>query len=230
LILELKDVTRQYAGPDGETLPAVLRGVSLALEAGQSLALVGPSGCGKSTLLNIIGGLDRPTSGSVVFEGAQVHDLDEGKLAQVRNRRIGFVFQLHHLLPQLTAMENVLVPTLASRGAAPGTTVRERAAHLLERVGLADRMDYRPGQLSGGQRQRVAIARALVNSPGLLLADEPTGSLDHQAALNIADLLAELGAKEGVAVILATHNMELAGRMGTVVRLCDGQLQGLEGA
>jgi ABC-type lipoprotein export system ATPase subunit len=227
LILELKDVTRQYDAPVGQPGPAVLRGVSMSLDAGQSLALVGPSGCGKSTLLNIIGGLDRPTSGSVIFDGAQMQAMEESKLAQVRNRRIGFVFQLHHLLPQLTAIENVLVPTLALPGAA-ATGSRDRAHRLLERVGLGDRMAYRPAQLSGGQRQRVAIARALVNAPGLLLADEPTGSLDHDAALNIAQLLGELCTHEGVAVILATHNMELAGKMGRVMTLRDGRLQGLE--
>ena len=144
MILELKDVTRQFDAPDGQAGPSVLRGISMSLEAGQSLALVGPSGCGKSTLLNIIGGLDRPTSSSVTFEGAQMHTLEELKLAQVRNQRIGFVFQLHHLLPQLTALENVLVPTLASPGAAAGTTAREHAGRLLERVGLADRAGYRP--------------------------------------------------------------------------------------
>jgi ABC-type lipoprotein export system ATPase subunit len=230
LILELKDVTRQYHAPDGQAGPAVLRGVSMSLEAGQSLALVGPSGCGKSTLLNIIGGLDRPTSGSVVFDGAPMHALDERKLAHVRNQRIGFVFQLHPLLSQLTALENVLVPTLASPGASAEASGRERAQRLLERVGLADRIGYRPGQLSGGQRQRVAIARALVNAPGLLLADEPTGSLDHEAASNIAHLLGELCTQEGVAVILATHNMELAGMMGRVMKFRDGRLQGLEAA
>lgn len=227
-MLELNDVTRQFDAPDGQAGPAVLRGVSMSLEAGQSLALVGPSGCGKSTLLNIIGGLDRPTSGTVIFEGAQLNTLEELKLAQVRNQRIGFVFQLHHLLPQLTALENVLVPTLASSGAKVAADARQRAVQLLQRVGLADRAGYRPGQLSGGQRQRVAIARALINSPALLLADEPTGSLDHQASLNIADLLGELGQQEGVAVILATHNLELARRMGKVMTLCDGRLQAPE--
>ncbi len=160
----------------------VLKGITLTIEPGRSVVIVGPSGCGKSTLLNIIGGLDHPTGGRVLLEGQDLAVLGDEELARIRNRQIGFVFQLHHLLPQCTVLENVLIPTLATRDKSSPRSLRERAETLLRRVGLADRMSYRPGELSGGQRQRVAVARALINQPKLLLADEPTGSLDESTS------------------------------------------------
>jgi lipoprotein-releasing system ATP-binding protein len=220
-LLVLDDVTKRYCGPGGEAAPPVLKGVRLALAAGESMAIVGPSGSGKSTLLNILGTLDRPTSGRVLLDGKDLATLSDDDLAAVRNRRIGFIFQLHHLLPQCTALENVLVPTLA--GGAP-EDAPGRAAKLLERVGLKDRLEYRPGQLSGGERQRVAVARALINKPAILLADEPTGSLDRAASEHLADLLSELNREEKVTLVVVTHSAALAERMGKVMELRDGQL------
>jgi lipoprotein-releasing system ATP-binding protein len=223
-MVELVDVTKIYGEPGGAGAVSVLKGITLKIEQGRSVVIVGPSGCGKSTLLNIIGGLDYPTSGRVVLDGGNLADLEEDELARIRNRRIGFVFQLHHLLPQCTVLENVLIPTLAERGGSPQKDVRERAKALLVRVGLEDRMSYRPGALSGGQRQRVAVARALINQPKLLLADEPTGSLDEGTSQSIADLLGELNRDEGVTLIVVTHSRELALRIGHVMELSHGTL------
>ena len=187
--------------------------------------IVGPSGCGKSTLLNIIGALDRPTSGRVLFDGQDLAALDDNELAKIRNKQIGFVFQMHHLLPQCTVLENVLVPTLAGKDRSAMEQARERATNLLQRVGLKEFLLHRPGQLSGGQRQRVAVVRALINQPKLLLADEPTGSLDREASEKIADLLVELNRSEKVTLIVVTHSHELAKRMGRVVELTEGSLK-----
>ena len=223
-MIELVDVTKTYGEPGGAGAVRVLKGITLRIEPGWSIVIVGPSGCGKSTLLNIIGGLDHPTSGRVLLEGRDLAGLDDEELAQVRNRQIGFVFQLHHLLPQCTVLENVLVPTLAGRGTSSPREARERAESLLARVGLEDRMSYRPGELSGGQRQRVAVARALINRPKLLLADEPTGSLDESTSQGIADLLAEVNRDQGVTLVVVTHSRELAGRIGHVLELSGGTL------
>jgi ABC-type lipoprotein export system ATPase subunit len=222
-LVRLESVTRRYDAPGGGQAPPVLDGVTLSIAAGESLAVVGPSGSGKSTLLNIIGTLDRPTSGRVLLDGRDLTDASDTDLAAVRNRRIGFVFQLHHLLPQCTALENVLVPALAQGGAVPKETAA-RGRRLLERMGLADRLDYRPGQLSGGERQRVALARALINQPPLLLADEPTGSVDRAASDRLADLLVELNREEGVTLVVVTHAPRLAERMARVMELADGRL------
>lgn len=223
-ILELLDVVKRYetGGPDGG--PEVLRGVNLRVAAGESLAVVGPSGSGKSTLLNLIGGLDRPSGGRVLFEGRDLADLSDADLARFRNRRIGFVFQLHHLLPQCTVLENVLVPTLVGGDGAEREEALLRAERLLARVGLGDRITFRPGRLSGGERERVAVARALVNRPALLLADEPTGSLDRRTAENLMALLAELNEEEGVTLVVVTHAETLAARMGRTLELADGVL------
>lgn len=202
---------------------AVLSDVNLELLAGESVSIVGPSGSGKSTLLNIMGGLDRPTEGKVELEGRDLALMKDDELARVRNRSIGFIFQSHHLLPQCTAMENVLVPTLVN-GDLDRTRARQRAAQLLERVGLKDRLHHRPGQLSGGERQRVAVVRALVNGPGLLLADEPTGALDSVSSENLSRLLTELNAEEGVTLVVVTHDAKLAGMMGRRLRILDGRL------
>ncbi|MEE8467778.1 MAG: ABC transporter ATP-binding protein, partial [Planctomycetota bacterium] len=218
-LLELTDVTRTFPAVGGGEGPVVLQGVCLSLERGEALAVVGSSGAGKSTLLNIIGGLDRPTSGRVVLDGRDLADLDAEELAGVRNRELGFIFQSHHLLPQCTALENVLVPSLVLADAAARAAAPERAKSLLTRVGLGERVDHRPGQLSGGERQRVAVVRALINGPKLLLADEPTGSLDSVAAGDLGTLLLELNREQGVALIVVTHSEELAARMGSVARI-----------
>jgi len=222
VILEFQDVSKRYESQGAAGGPLVLHGVDLTVAAGESLAIVGPSGSGKSTLLNLAGALDRPTSGKVLLGGRDLSDLGDRDLAALRNRGIGFVFQLHHLLPQCTIWENVLLPTLA--GHAPGENAEPRARRLLERVGLADRLGHRPGQLSGGERQRVAVVRALINQPDLLLADEPTGSLDRAAAENLVRLLVELNREERVTLIVVTHAMNLARQMGRVLELRDGVL------
>jgi lipoprotein-releasing system ATP-binding protein len=223
-MVELVDVTKTYGEPNGAGTVNVLKGITLKIEPGRAVVVVGPSGCGKSTLLNIIGGLDHPTSGRVLLEGKDLAGLDDRELARIRNRQIGFVFQLHHLLPQCTVLENVLIPMLAEGTSSSRGEDRTRAEALLARVGLADRISYRPGELSGGQRQRVAVARALINKPKLLLADEPTGSLDESTSQSIADLLAELNRDEGVTLVVVTHSHELAARIGRVMELSGGRL------
>jgi len=227
-ILEIEHVAKRYDGPAGGDAPAVLKDVSLRVGPGEALAIVGPSGSGKSTLLNLIGGLDRPTGGTILLEGRDLAGLSDGELAAVRAAEIGFVFQLHHLLPQCTVWENVLVPTLACRSPGRSEAPADRARRLLARVGLVERMHYRPGELSGGERQRAAVVRALINHPKLLLADEPTGSLDRAAADNLADLLVEINREEGVTLIVVTHSAPLAGRMGRMLHLRDGVLAGEE--
>ena len=221
-LLEIKDVTRRYSGASGSTLP-VLNEAGLTLNAGEAIAIIGPSGSGKTTLLNIAGTLDDPDSGTVRLDGGSLTGLDEKDLAQVRNRKIGFIFQSHYLLPQCTVWENVLVPTLAA-ATEQDEEVLKRAERLLKRVGLDQRMHHRPGQLSGGERQRVAVVRALINKPKLLLADEPTGALDRQTAESLIDLLLELNREEEVAMIVVTHAQDLAKRIGRVYELRDGKL------
>lgn len=220
-LLTLAGIAKDYDGTEATT---VLRDVNLRLAAGESVAIVGPSGSGKSTLLNIIGTLDRPSRGSVVLAGRDLSTLDTAQLAAVRCREIGFIFQLHHLLPQLSVIENVLVPTLAGALPQRNEAPEARARRLLERVGLSHRLSHRPGQLSGGERQRVAVVRALINEPQLLLADEPTGSLDRAAAQNLAELLVDLNREEGVSLIVVTHAMDLAARMARALELRDGAL------
>jgi ABC-type lipoprotein export system ATPase subunit len=223
-LLKLADLSKRYDAPDKPGALTVLKDVSLEVGRGESLAIVGPSGSGKSTLLHIIGTLDRPTSGSVMLNNQDLNALDDQQVAAVRNRQIGFVFQAHYLLPQCTVLENVLVPTLALPKTNARDGANERADRLLKRVGLGERMGHRPGELSGGERQRVAVVRALINQPQLLLADEPTGSLDHTSAQQLGQLLLELNREEGVTLIVVTHALDLAQLMGRVVELRDGRL------
>ena len=220
-VLKLENVHKQYESADRDPVP-VLRGISLTVQRGDSLAIVGPSGSGKSTLLNILGSLDSPTRGSIRLDGEELAHLPEQKLAAIRSQKIGFVFQSHHLLPQCSVLENILVPTLAATGRAPASAL-ERAKQLLERVGLEHRVDHRPAQLSGGECQRVAVVRALINRPSLILADEPTGALDHSTAESLANLLVELNRDEHVTLIVVTHSKELAAKMGRRYQLQDGQ-------
>jgi ABC-type lipoprotein export system ATPase subunit len=229
VILELINVAKCYNIPGETESHYVLKDVTLQVMAGESVAIVGPSGSGKSTLLNIIGTLDRPTAGSVLLEGKDLSQFNDKELATIRNREIGFVFQLHHLLPQCTVLENVLVPTLVNTNRSSREENEARARQLLERVGLDTRLSYRPGQLSGGERQRVAVVRALINNPKLLLADEPTGSLDRASADNLAQLLIELNREEDVTLIVVTHSLNIAERMGRLLELRDGVLVCLEG-
>jgi len=221
-LLRLRDVTREFPATDnGETL-TVLRGITAEFKQGEAVSITGPSGSGKSTLLNIIGTLDQPTAGSVTFDGRDLSALSEDEQAAVRNRGMGFIFQNHHLLPQCSVIENVLVPALALGQPDAGTS--SRARNLLDRVGLADRLTHRPGQLSGGERQRVAVVRALINQPQLLLADEPTGALDRKNADDLGQLLLDLNTEQALTLIVVTHSGELAGRMGRTLKLKDGQL------
>lgn len=220
--LELEHVAKDYPAPAGIGRVAVLQDVSLRVGGGESVAVVGPSGAGKSTLLNIAGALDRPSAGGVRLNGRDLAALADEELARLRNREVGFVFQLHHLLPQCSALENCLLPTIAANGRGRGSEARAR--RLLDRVGLGPRLHHRPGELSGGECQRVAVARALVMGPALLLADEPTGSLDGGTARELADLLLELNREEGVALVVATHSLELASRLDRTLSLVDGRL------
>jgi ABC-type lipoprotein export system ATPase subunit len=223
--LELKNISKKYEIPSGQGQTTVLRNVSLQIAQGESVAVVGPSGSGKSTLLNIIGALDKPTSGVVTFAGKNLADLDDSALSQIRNQEIGFVFQLHHLLPQCTVFENVLVPTIPLRMGKEDEDVQERAKNLLKRVGLEKHKDYFPAQLSGGEMQRVAVIRALINRPTLVLADEPTGSLDKESSENLGQLLVKVNKEEETTLITVTHSIEIARLMDKVYRLQDGMLE-----
>ena len=219
-LLELRTVSKSYPG----VVPVpVLRDASLRVTRGERIAILGPSGSGKSTILNLLGTLDRPDSGTVHLDGRDLSTLDARELAHLRNRRIGFVFQSHHLLPQCTVLENVLLPTLAETGSSPASA-ESRARQLLDRVGLGSRLDHFPGQLSGGERQRTAVVRALINSPLLLLADEPTGALDRANAEVLGNLLVGLNRDEAVTLIVVTHSLELARQMDRIVELRDGAL------
>ena len=218
--LELSDLTREFP-TRGEPLQ-VLKGVNLQVSPGETLAIVGPSGCGKSTLLHILGTLDIPTSGTMILDGTDPFQLDEQALAHFRNQNIGFIFQDHHLLPQLSVLENVLIPAIAN--GRPGKDCVERAHQLIERVGLVDRIEHRPAELSGGERERVAVARSLIHQPTLLLADEPTGNLDQANARQVGSLLLEMHEQEEMMLVVVTHSQELAAMLDRQHRLDDGKL------
>src|SRR5437763_1066569 len=224
MTLQIDQLCKDYPTRSGSL--AVLRGVSLTLAPGEAVAVMGPSGSGKSTLLYILGTLERPTSGTLKLEGQDPFALPEPQLADFRNRHVGFVFQDHHLLPQLSVLENVLIPTLVHKEA--GDT-EKWARTLLERVGLSGRLDHRPAELSGGERQRVAIARALINKPRLLLADEPTGNLDRPIARSVGELLLELHAQEKTILCVVTHSPELATLLPRRMEMNEGRLVSAEG-
>jgi lipoprotein-releasing system ATP-binding protein len=219
-LLQAEQLEKRYA--DGPAVVQVLSGLDLAVEPGERVAIVGESGVGKSTLLHLLGALDEPTGGQLLFDGEDIFARSEGALAIFRSREIGFVFQFHHLLGDFTALENVMLPGLIGRE--PSAAARQRAADLLERVGLRDRLAHRPGQLSGGEQQRVAVARALARRPRLLLADEPTGNLDPATAEDVQQLLVDLNREHGSALVVATHNDRLAAAMGRTLRLAGGRL------
>ena len=222
-ILELKSVTKWYESDPGRK---ILDGLNLAVNSGDRFAIVGPSGCGKSTLLNILGTLDAPSEGEVIVDGTAITGLGEGEIARIRSEKIGFIFQMHHLLPQCTALENVLVPTLALGNAVDPDAASARARELLDRVGLRDKLDRPPSQLSGGERQRVAVVRSLINGPKLLLADEPTGALDEDNAGRLIELLVELNDTEDLALIVVTHDRSIAGSVGEIRTLNGGKIEG----
>ena len=218
--LIVSDLHKEYP-TRGEPLK-VLRGISLELTAGTNLAIVGPSGSGKSTLLHILGTLDRPTSGTVTLDDSDPFELDDQELATYRNNNIGFIFQDHHLLPQMSVLENVLIPALAD--GKPGSDLRERALNLLERVGLSDRLHHRPSELSGGERERVAVARSLILSPSLLVADEPTGNLDRTNARQVAELLLDIQSTDNMMLVVVTHSGEIADMLDSKSEIDDGKL------
>ena len=219
-ILACEAVCKNYY--DGQLNVQVLDNLTLQVEKGRSIGFVGASGSGKSTLLHILGGLDKPTSGRVSLMGQDLSELSQKQLSRLRNRHLGFVYQFHHLLPEFSALENVMMPLLI--GKRPKEQARERALLMLEKVGLKNRVQHRPGELSGGERQRAAIARALVTDPACLLADEPTGNLDRKNALNILDMMMELKQERGTALVVVTHDDEMAARFDRVLNMTDGAL------
>nr|WP_225777046.1 lipoprotein-releasing ABC transporter ATP-binding protein LolD [Pseudomonas sp. Marseille-Q3773] len=219
-VLSCRNLGKSY--DEGPESVQVLSGLNLELHAGERVAIVGSSGSGKSTLLNLLGGLDRPTQGSVWLAGEELSALGERARGLLRNRELGFVYQFHHLLPEFTAIENVCMPLLIGRTPIP--EARQRAEALLKRVGLAHRFNHKPAELSGGERQRVAIARALVNRPGLVMLDEPTGNLDHHTAQGIQELMQELSSASRTAFLVVTHDLNLARQMDRVLKLDDGHL------
>jgi lipoprotein-releasing system ATP-binding protein len=221
-ILEARSIHKIYTQEDGSELP-ILAGVEIAIAAGEAVAIIGASGSGKSTFLHLLGGLDRPTSGEVILAGRNLSQLPDRDLAEVRNARVGFVFQFHHLLREFTALENVMMPMLV--GGRSNTDAKSQAAHLLGEVGLSQRLTHKPWQLSGGEQQRVAVARALANSPTVVIADEPSGNLDTHTAEQLHELFFRLRSEHGIALVLATHNRELADRADRILQLKEGQLR-----
>lgn len=219
-LLQARDIHKSYH--DGERELRVLRGVDLRVARGKAVAVVGMSGSGKSTLLHVLGGLDRPDKGELFFEGEPLHNRPLSRLHEYRNRRIGFVFQFHHLLPEFTALENVMIPAMIQ--GRPRAEVRKEALSLLERLGLADRVRHRPSKLSGGEQQRVALARALINQPALLLADEPTGNLDVHTGEGVIRMMWEMTAGAGRSLVIVTHEPLIAQRADEILLLRDGRL------
>jgi lipoprotein-releasing system ATP-binding protein len=219
-VLEARDVQKSFT--QGPVTLEVLQGVMLAVAAGERIAIVGASGSGKTTLLQILGGLDRPTTGHVFVDGQDIHELSEDARGMLRNRALGFVYQFHHLLPEFSALENVAMPLLVRRTAV--AEARDKAGEILERVGLTQRLEHRPYQLSGGERQRAAVARALVTQPKIILADEPTGNLDGANAESVFELMLELNRERGTSLVVVTHDMRLANRMDRIYEIQFGRL------
>jgi lipoprotein-releasing system ATP-binding protein len=221
-VLVGRGLQKFYTQEDGSEL-RILEGVEIAVSAGEALAIIGVSGAGKSTLLHLLGGLDRPTAGEVILDGRALAKMSERELATVRNQRIGFVFQFHHLLREFTAAENVMMPILIGGGA--HADAKKRANELLGEVGLSERLTHKPWQLSGGEQQRVAVARALANRPSVVIADEPSGNLDTHTGEQLHELFFRLRSEHGVALVIATHNRELADRADRVLQMKEGQLR-----
>ena len=224
MILQLKNISKGYGDPLKSNFRKVLNRLNLEVSVNQKIAISGPSGSGKTTLLNLIGTLDQPDSGEIYFNGENITGYSQEKLAHFRNRELGFVFQMHHLLPQCTLWENVLLPVLPIKKVV-GKVEKDWAEHLLRKVGIWEQRNQKPSQLSGGECQRTAVVRALINKPQLILADEPTGALDEQNAGHLAELLNHISSEEGVSLILVTHSSELAAQMDLVYNLKNGSLQ-----
>lgn len=223
MLLSLSEISKGYGEPGTPSRRMVLDGVSLEVEEGEKLAILGPSGSGKTTLLNLIGGLDHPDSGSLVFKGREITSYSPVEMDAYRNRNIGFVFQFHHLLPQCTLLENVLIPTLVAVNDQEENY--ERARTLMTRVGIWEYRDKLPGKLSGGECQRAAVVRAMINAPSILLADEPTGALDQDNVETMSELLLELNREDGLTLLVVTHSAMLAGQMGRVLKISGGKLK-----
>jgi len=226
-MIDINHLNKSY--PTAAGAVPVLRGLAWQVAAGEAVAVIGPSGCGKTTLLNLLGALDRPDQGSIRIGGEEISGLSAEEAGRFRNRSVGFVFQQHHLLPQLNVLENTLVPRLAGGWTETAEASVARAKGLLDRVGLAGRLDHLPWQLSGGEKLRVGVVRALLNRPRLVLADEPTGMLDPAATDAVADLLLQLNREEGATLVVVTHNLELARRIGRISELRDGVLKEVAG-
>ncbi len=222
IVLSCKNLRKNFKSESGNKELKILRGVNLDIQQAEIVAIVGSSGSGKSTLLHILGGLDRPTAGDVFWHGESIYQHKPDKLAELRNRNVGFVFQFHHLLPEFTALENVMMPALIK--GEPAENAEERATGLLDQFGMADRLQHRPSQLSGGEQQRVSMARALTNNPSIILADEPTGNLDEKNTDTILNLLFKLRDIEGVSIVLITHEKDIAGHCDTLYTLHNGTL------
>jgi lipoprotein-releasing system ATP-binding protein len=220
-VLEAHDIAKSYRGGDGSTL-TILNGVNLSVKRGEMIAIVGESGAGKSTLLHVIGALDRATRGHVLIAGESIENRTDDELALIRNRKVGFVFQYHHLLREFSALENVMMPMRI--GGTPVAEARSRAAELLSRVGLSGRMSHRPSELSGGEQQRTAVARALAVDPAVLMADEPTGNLDHRNGERLHEVFAQLARDLEIGMVVVTHNRSLAARADRALLLEDGRL------
>lgn len=225
MLLDLEHISKGFGNPADPNYRPVLKELSLKVEEGEGIAILGPSGSGKTTLLNLIGGLDYPDKGSLKYRGNEITSYSSREMDQYRNREIGFVFQFHHLLPQCTLLENVLLPTLVNTSRSEKEEKLQQAGDLMKRVGIWDFRHKLPGKLSGGECQRAAVVRAMINTPSLLLADEPTGALDKDNVDVMADLLLELNKNDGLTLLLVTHSMELASRMGKILEFKNGRLE-----
>lgn len=225
MLLKLENISKGFGDPSDQSYQPVLNGLSMSVNEGERIAILGPSGSGKTTLLNMIGGLDHPDTGLVQFKGENITGYSTVEMDRFRNESIGFVFQFHHLLPQCTLLENILVPTLVNRDKSVLDQKHERAGALMERVGIWEYRNKFPGKLSGGECQRAAVVRAMINNPSLLLADEPTGALDRENVKKMADLLLELSQDEGLTLLVVTHSADLAQRMGRTLELRNGTLE-----
>ena len=224
MIVKLDNIHKSYLVGASNIKNDVLKDISLSMDTGEYMTIIGPSGCGKSTLLNIIGTIDKPSSGSVLFDGNKIENYTEHQLANIRNQEIGFIFQSHHLLPQLNLIENILLPTIPIKDRSQKKLALERAHMMLEEVGLSKNIHQFPSQLSGGECQRVAVVRALINQPKLILADEPTGSLDEESTMSIGNLLTHINKEYNTALIVVTHSISLANMIGNIFNLTGGKL------
>lgn len=225
MLLQLQNISKGYNSPQSDNYQHVLNNISLDVEEGESIAIIGPSGSGKTTLLNLIGTLDQPDKGTILYKGRDITGLSRQEIEKFRNKEIGFIFQMHYLLPQCTLLENVLLPTLPDKD---DRDAHVRAGKLIKRIGLWEHRDKKPQLLSGGECQRTAVVRAMINNPGLILADEPTGALDHENSVKLINLLLELNKEEKLTLIMVTHSQELAEKMRKIYRLMDGKLFSLD--